>query len=166
MTDTSQQPTTEATVPVQPSELEQLRKQADEYLKGWQRARADYANLKKETDKEKEEIVRFANAALILEILPLYDHFKRALRHIPEDARQREWVKGFLHIQTQFKTLFTALGLEEIPAAGQPFDPSRHEAVAKEHREGIPPATILEEVSTGFTYQGRVLVPAKVKVSE
>lgn len=162
----SDQPPAASPPPEAPSvELARLKQQAEEYLQGWQRAKADYLNLKKQTEKERAEIVQFANAALILELLPIYDHFKRAVQHIPDDAKQQDWVKGILHIQTQFKTLFTALGLEEIQAEGAAFDPNLHEAVAKERRDGALANRVLEEVSTGFQYRGKVLVPAKVKVS-
>ncbi len=155
-------------IPVSTShpELEKLRQQADEYLKGWQRAKADYLNLKKQAERDKEELTRFASAALILEFLPIYDHFKRAMNHVPGDAQQLDWVKGLGHIQGQFQTLFKALGIEEVPTVGHVFDPTLHEAVAKEKREGTAPNTILEELSTGFRLEGKLLAPAKVKVSE
>lgn len=147
-------------------DLERLQQQANEYLKGWQRAKADYLNLKKQSEREKEELTRFASATLILELLPIYDHFKRAMNHVPTDARQFDWVKGISHIQSQFQTLFQALGIEEVPTVGRQFDPALHEAVAKEKREGTAPNTVLEELSTGFRLEGKLLAPAKVKVSE
>lgn len=149
-----------------PDALRRLHQQADEYLKGWQRAKADYANLRKQTAKERAELVQLANAALLEDLLPLYDNLKRAISHVPDEAKQQEWGKGILLIQTQFQALFTVLGLEEVLSVGQPFDPTLHEAVAKEHRQGVPAGRILRELSTGFRLHGRVLVPAKVTVSE
>lgn len=147
------------------SELQKLQRQADEYLKGWQRAKADYSNFKKQAEREKEEMVQFANAALLLQLLPIYDHFKRALEHVPMESQQTEWVKGVGHIRSQFQGFFKTLGIEEIPTVNQLFDPSQHEAIAREQRPGVTPDTVVEELSTGFTFRGKVLIPAKVKVS-
>lgn len=160
---------TQAVNPPQPSqsesELQKLQRQADEYLKGWQRAKADYLNLKKQAEREQEQTVQFANAALLLQLLPIYDHFKRALEHVPQDAKQTEWVKGVGHIRSQFQSFFKTLGIEEILTVNQLFDPNQHEAITHEKREGTKPDTVIEELSTGFTFRGKVLIPAKVKVS-
>lgn len=149
-----------------PDEVARLKTQAEEYLQGWQRAKADYANLKRQAEQEKTDLVQFANAALLMDLLPLYDHVKRAAEHVPADAKQQEWVKGFLLIQGQFQTLLKGLGLEEIPSVGQPFDPALHEAIHKEHHDGVPAGQILAETAAGFKLNGRVLQPAKVTVNE
>jgi molecular chaperone GrpE len=147
-------------------ELEQLTKQRDEYLDGWKRAKADYLNLKKEAEKEKKELIEFANAALLVQLLPLYDHFKRALAAIPEGERAKDWEKGVEAIFREFQLMLKALGVEEIPTVGQKFDPEKHHAVGKEKRAGAAPDTVLTETQTGFTLKGRVLGPAQVIVSE
>lgn len=150
----------------EPVDLELLKKQSVEYLDGWKRAKADYLNLKKETEKEKKEIIEFANAALLVQLLPLYDHFKRALAAIPEGERTKDWEKGVEAIFREFQMMLKALGVEEIPTVGQQFDPSKHHAVGKEKREGVPADTVLTETQTGFTLKGKVLGPAQVIVSE
>lgn len=147
-------------------ELETLKKQAAEYLAGWQRAKADYLNLKKQSEKDKEELAQFANAALIIELLPIYDNLKRAVLHIPTEQREIEWVKGISHILQQFKQLFASLGLEEIKTVGQPFNHELHHAVGKEKRNGIAANMVLEEVKSGFTMHGRMITPAHVRVAE
>lgn len=148
-----------------PDARQRLQQQADEYLKGWQRAKADYLNLKKQAEREREETVQFANAALLLQLLPIYDHFKRALEHVPDNARKTEWVKGVGHIRSQFQSFFKTLGIEEIPTVNELFDPVQHEAITREQRAGVTPDTVIEELATGFTFRGKVLIPAKVKVS-
>lgn len=146
--------------------IEILKKQAAEYLAGWQRAKADYLNLKKQTEKEKEEVVKFAHAAFVLELLPIYDNLKRALAHVPPEERDKEWVKGVGHILQQFRQLFQTFGIEEIKTLGTTFDPNLHHAFAKEKRQGVAHGMILEEVKTGFTMNGRVITPAQVRVAE
>lgn len=143
-----------------------LKRKADEYLAGWQRAKADYLNLKKQTEKEKEEFARFANAALIIELFPIYGNLKRALGHVPADQQEAEWVKGIGHIAQQFKQLFQQLGIEEIKTIGQRFNHDLHHAVTKEKRQGAEPGMILDELKTGFTMHGKVIEPAQVRVAE
>lgn len=152
--------------PQAPVDLALLQKQAAEHLEGWKRAKADYLNLKKQTEKEKQELVDFANAGLLVQLLPLYDHFKRALAAIPEGERTKDWEKGVEAIFREFQMMLKALGVEEIPTVGQPFDPAKHHAVGKEKREGVDQGTILAETRTGFVLRGKVLGPAQVIVAE
>lgn len=147
-----------------PSELEQLRTQAEEYLNGWKRAKADYANLQKETERRQGEFIQYANAALLHELLPLVDHFKQAFKHLPKELKNSEWVKGIGHIQTHLGKILTDYGVQEITTVGEPFDPTRHEAV-EEVASDRPAGTIVEEVKTGFLMQGKVLQAARVKIS-
>jgi len=146
--------------------LEYWRKKAEEYLNGWKRAKADYLNLKKDTIKEKEEILKFSNAALIMEVLPVYDHFKLAFQHLPKDLEKSDWVKGILQIKKQLADLLESLGIKEIDALNKPFDPHLHEAIAKEKKEGVKPGINIEEIKPGYMMQDKVLYHTKVKVSE
>jgi molecular chaperone GrpE len=152
--------------PVNPvSELAQCRQQAEEYLNGWKRAKADYANLRKETDKQQMEFVKYANAALIHELLPLVGHFQEAFRHLPDDLKDSDWVKGIRHIQTNLDALLANCGVKEIPTVGEKFDPEQHEAVGTVKGDQ-PSGTIVEKVKPGFRMYEQVLQPAKVKVAE
>lgn len=148
-------------------ELQKAKEKMEEYLNGWKRAKADYSNQKKEFEKKEKEIVQFANATLILEIMPIYDNFKLAWKHIPEDHKKNDdWLKGIEAIKKQFAELLKKLGMEEIQTEGKQFDPELHEAVAKEKVAGQESGTILEEVKSGYKLYDRVLEPAKVKVAE
>jgi molecular chaperone GrpE len=146
-------------------DIERLQKLNEEYLDGWKRAKADYINMKRDVEKEKMEIVQFANAGLLLELMPIYDHFKIALKHVPEASQKEAWVEGFKHIAKQMKDFLKNMGVEEISTEGKDFNPEQHEAVSKEKKEGVEPGKILEERHTGFTLQGKVIRPAKVTVS-
>ncbi len=149
-----------------PDELEQAKQKMEEYLDGWKRAKADYINLKKESEKKQQESIQFANVALILQLLPIYDNFKLAMKHIPAEKREDEWVVGIQQIKDQFTDLLNKLGIEEIKTAGEQFDPALHEAVAKEKTEGKKSNTIIEEIKPGYKLYDKVLEPAKVKVAE
>jgi len=147
-------------------ELELAKQKAQEYLNGWKRAKADYLNFKKDVEKRQMEIIQFANAALIVELLPIIDHFKLALKHVPQDQSEVDWVKGFFHIKKQFDDFLKQLGIEEIKTVGEKFNPEFHEAVVHEEKEGFAPDTVFEEIKTGYTLQGKVINPAKVKVAK
>lgn len=137
-----------------------------ELLAGWQRAKADYANLKKEESKRLQETVEWANAALMAEILPVYNHFKLALQHIPEDQKKEAWVQGVILIQKQFVDFLNKYGISEIKTVGEKFDPNLHEALAHEEKEGFEADKIFEEISPGYLLGDKVLMPAKVKVTK
>lgn len=147
-------------------ELSQEQARAAELLAGWQRAKADYANLKKEEGKRLEETVVWANAALLAEILPVYNHFKVALKHISEEQKKEAWVQGVMLIQKQFIDFLDKYGIGEIKTVGEKFDPNTHEAVVHEAKDGFEPDLIFEEVSPGYLLNDKVLIPAKVKVAK
>ena len=82
--------------------LEDCQKQRDEYLAGWQRARADFLNYKKEEMERFKEIINFAGEEMILRVLPLLDNLYLAEKHLSDDLKDNEYVKGLLQIKTQF----------------------------------------------------------------
>ncbi|MDD5110642.1 MAG: nucleotide exchange factor GrpE [Patescibacteria group bacterium] len=141
-------------------------KLAEENLQGWKRAKADYQNLKRETDQRCREIAGVAGAEMILKMLPVYDNLRTADRHIPAEQQALDWVVGLQQIIKSFGDLLHSLGVEPIPTVGEPFDPSRHEAVAIVPHAGSPSQTIVDEVKPGYTLHGKVLVPAKVMVAK
>lgn len=146
--------------------LEFWRKKAEEHLDGWKRAKADYLNLKKDSQKEKEELIKFSNAALVIEVLPIYDHLKLAFNHLPKELENNEWVKGIAGIKKQTQGFLESLGIKEIKTVGEKFDPNFHEAVAHEKKDGFKTDIIFEEVKPGYVTEGKVLYPAKVKVAK
>lgn len=146
-------------------ELEQAQTLADNNMDGWKRARADYLNLKKEAEKEKIELAQFANLSLIFELLPIADNFDRAFKHIPDDVKNQEWVKGILGIRQQLQSILQGIGLEPVKTDGA-FNPELHEAVSHEPKDGVAGDTIIEVVEPGYMLHGRLVRPAKVKVAK
>lgn len=147
-------------------ELAEAKQQAENNLAGWQRAQADYSNLLKDRDKNNKEIVAWSNAMLMAEILPVYNHFKLALKHIPESAKQESWIQGIEMIQKQFRDFLEKYKISEITSVGQKFDHNYHEAVAHEAVDGFESDIIFEEVQPGYLLEEKVLIPAKVKVAK
>ena len=144
----------------------ELEQQVADNLSGWQRAQADYANLRKENERRGREIFEIASAAFLAEILPVYSHFKLALKHIPEEQQDRDWIKGILQIQKQFQDFLKKYDIKEIPTVGEKFNPHFHEALTHEAKEGVESETIFEEVMPGYALSDKILTPAKVKVGK
>ena len=147
-------------------ELIKEREHSAELLAGWQRTKADYSNLKKEESKHAQEVVQWANAALMSEVLPVYNHFKLALKHIPQEQQKEAWVQGVVLIQKQFADFLNKYNISEIKTVGEKFDPNLHEALTHEEYKGIKSDQIFEEISPGYLLNDKVLIPAKVKVAK
>ena len=147
--------------------LEECQKQKEEYLEGWKKARADFLNYKKEEIERIGELIKYANEEFILKILPILDNFEIAIREI---QCSEEILKGFLQIKNQLQDFLKSQGVEEIKTLGEKFDPNFHEVVEEVTETGSLQAKesgiIIEEVQKGYKINGRLLRPAKVKVSK
>lgn len=147
------------------SELEALQQKCDEYLNGWKRALADYQNLQKDSIAQRSELIKSANAGLILELLPIMDNFKIAFKQIPENEMNSAWVVGFSHIKKQLEDILSAYGVENIQTVGQKFNFLEHEAVANENKPDHEDQMILVENKPGYKLHGKVIQVAKVTVN-
>jgi molecular chaperone GrpE len=145
------------------AELGACKKQAEEYLNGWKRAKADYINLKNETEAARMEVAVYATAGALVKILPVYDGLKRACGKV--DAATDKWAEGIVNIKKQFEEVFRKFGAEEIKTVGEKFNPEFHEAINREKKEGVKSGVILEEVSGGYTMNGKTIIAAKVIVN-
>ena len=141
--------------------LEEKKTKAERYLANWQRAQADYANLKRACQQEKEEIQRLACASLMLSILPALDDAGRAFAMIPDEMADQPWVAGIKMVFDKLMSALEAQGLTTIQAEGEPFDPRLHEGIAQgKGKEGI----IIKEVAKGYRLNDRVIRPSRVIV--
>ena len=141
--------------------LAEEQEKAEANLAGWQRAQADFSNFKRRNEQEREEFTRFANASLMLELLPVLDDLERALEHVPAKLSNAAWVDGIKLIYRKFGAVVEAQGLTQIEALGKPFDPNLHEAVRQDKgEEGI----IIEEIRRGYQMHDKVVRPTMVVV--
>lgn len=145
--------------------VEEQRAKAEEYLDKWRRARADFANFRKRNDRDREEMVQFANAVLVNKLLPILDDFERASDTLPGNLSHLTWVDGVFLIHRKLELMLQAEGLKPIEAVGQAFDPMIHEAVAYEPSDDHDEGTVLAELQRGYTLHDRVIRPALVKVA-
>ena len=141
--------------------LAEEKAKAEANLAGWQRAQADFMNFKRRSEQEREEYTRFANANLMLELLPVLDDLERALEHAPAKLARMAWVDGVNLIYRKFRATLEARGLTQIEALGKPFDPNLHEAVRQDKGiEGI----VIEEIRKGYQLHDKVIRPTMVVV--
>lgn len=156
-----------------PNELETLRRERDEYLQGWQRARADYENAQKRLGELRDEDRRRVRANLAEDLLAVIDNFGYVTKHIPEvstcpDDFQKKftaWTSGIQHIDRQFTEALKNMGVEPIDCVGKPFDAKLHEAGGTKHVDGTVEGIVLEELIRGWRLGDVVLRPSKVIVS-
>lgn len=146
--------------------LEECERLKEEYLAGWQRARADLINYKKEELERVGELIKFSANGLILKILPILDNFEIAEKKLPENLKNDENVKGLLLIKKQIQDFLKSQGVEEIKSVGERFDPNFHEVLEEVEAKDKEPGTIIEEIQKGYKIDGKLLRPAKVKVSK
>ncbi len=147
------------------AQLAQAQVQVAEYLDGWQRARAELANYKKRVERERDLVRTQLRGDVIAALLPVLDDLDRAMETLPPDLDGHEWVEGLRLIHRKFQTGLTEMGVVEIEAAGQPFDPERHEAVMQRSDPAVEPGMVLEVLRKGYLIDNRVLRAAMVVVS-
>lgn len=147
------------------SELSKLQAELEEQQQRVLRTQADFDNFRRRTQKEKEDLAKYASSLLITELLPVIDNFERALSTGTDNPEVSSYAKGVEMIFRQLEGVLKAEGLEEMNSVGQPFNPEYHQAIMQvesdEYEEGI----VVEEVQKGYKLKDRVLRPAMVKVS-
>ena len=147
------------------AELEPTRRELEATFAKYQRLAADFENHKRRTRQELAERTQYANEELLLKLLPLLDNFKRALEHAPEGI-DPQWFEGIKLIARQFEATLQAQGLSSIPAVGEKFDPSQHEAIAQEETDEHEEGTVVEEMQPGYRLHQKVLRPTLVKIAQ
>lgn len=156
----------EKTKKEQQQKLEECQKQKEEYLAGWQRARADFLNYKKEEMARMEEILRYNKETLILKILAILDSFDLAEKKLPKPLKDDRYIKGFLQMKVQIQDFLKNQGIKEIKTIGQHFDPSLQEIVEEVKIKNKKPGIVVKEVQKGYIWQGKLIRPAKVTITK
>jgi molecular chaperone GrpE len=138
-----------------------LEAELDDMRAKYLRAVADYQNLRRRSDEERQEWARYSLAALVLNYLPVLDDLERALGSVDTDIAQHRWVEGVRMVERKFRATLEASGVRAIPAQGHPFDPALHEAVT--FAPG-PDGEVVAVLEPGYELDGRVVRPARVVV--
>ena len=145
-------------------ELQAARDEVQANFARYQRLAADFENYKRRTRQELGDRTQYANEELLRKLLPILDNLHRALDHAPEGI-DRNWFDGLRTVVRQFEDALQAQGVSPIPAVGEKFDPSQHEAIAREETDEHEEGTIVEEMQPGYRLHERVLRPTLVKVA-
>jgi molecular chaperone GrpE len=145
-------------------DLQAARDDAQAMFARYQRLAADFENYKRRTRQELADRTQYANEELLRKLLPILDNLRRALEHAPEGI-DRNWFEGIKLVARQFEETLQAQGLSTIPAVGEKFDPSQHEAIASEETDEHEEGTVVEEMQPGYRLHQRVLRPTLVKVA-
>ena len=143
-------------------ELEALKKDLTDQEDKFLRLAAEYDNYRKRTAKEKESIWTEAKADTAAAFLPVYDNLERALK---QETADEAYKKGVEMTMTQLKEVLSKLGITEVPALGEPFDPQKHNAVMHVEDESLGENTVAEVFQAGFQCGEKVIRFAMVKVA-
>ena len=149
-------------------ELKERAAKADEHWERLLRTTADFDNYKKRAAREKQDAIRFANETVLQKLIPVLDNFDMALA-----AAQASQGEGAASLQTgvkmihqQLKSALSDAGLEEVDAAGKPFDPNLHEAVSQQETNEVPEGHVVQQLRKGYKLRDRLLRPAGVIVAK
>jgi molecular chaperone GrpE len=130
------------------------------------RKTADLENFRKRLLRDKEESIKYANAALLSDILPIIDDFERAIQSAADSKDFDAFHTGVSMIEKQMVSMLERnWGLKRFSANGEPFDPEKHEAIAVEETDKHDSEIVLEDYQKGYLLHDRILRPAKVKVA-
>jgi molecular chaperone GrpE len=146
-------------------ELEELKRQLDEKQDRLLRTLAEMENMRRRTQREREEYVRYATEALIRDLLPVLDNLDRALAAARASQEAARVVEGVELIQRELLRVLERIGVTRFSALGQPFDPTRHEATARVVKPDQSPGTVVSEEVPGYLLHDRLLRPARVAVA-
>jgi molecular chaperone GrpE len=142
-----------------------LQQQVDDLTGALQRERADAQNLRRRHDEQINSLRSAAKASVIRDLLPVIDNFERALKHVPEDLKDNEYIKGVQGVVKQFEKTLADLGVTKIKTVGEPFNPHLHEAVSMEEGEGDQ-EIVSEELQSGYQMGDEIVRHAMVRVKQ
>ena len=140
--------------------------QAQEYLEGWQRARAEFANYKKRVERELKDSHSSASGNVLKDILPAIDDFERAVSNVPPQLKDDPWVNGVSMVLRKLNKVLDEYGVTVVDPTGEEFDPSHHEAIGMEDSDSVATGHVTATLQKGYVLGDRVLRPALVRVAK
>jgi molecular chaperone GrpE len=140
-----------------------LEQQIAELTEALQRERADATNIRRRHDEQIAGLKNVVKASVVRELLPVVDNFERALKHVPEDLKGNDYIKGVQGVVKQFEKTLADVGVKRIKTTGTSFDPRFHEAVSMEEGDGAE-EVVSEELQAGYVLGDEVIRHAMVRV--
>jgi molecular chaperone GrpE len=147
------------------TELEETRSKANEYLDGWQRARAEFANYKKRVDRDQAQAYQVATGNVVRRYLEVLDDLERALKNRPQKGEGAVWAEGIELIYRKLQNMLENEGVKPMEIENDFFDPNLHEAVVSEDNSEYESGQIIDVIRQGYVMGDRVLRPAMVRVA-
>lgn len=141
----------------------ELETQIADLTAALQRERADAINQRRRFDEQLAGVRTTVKSSVIADLLPVIDNFERALKHVPADLQDNDYVKGVQGVVKQFEKTLESMGVERIATVGEPFDPNVHEAVSMEEGDGQR-EIVSEELQAGYKIGNDVIRHAMVRV--
>jgi len=164
---TSPNPPADATPqPEAGEELTKLQAEVERFRDLALRSQADLENFRKRAARDKDEAIKYANAALLERLIPILDNFELGLTAARTDASGASLLTGMEMVGKQLSDFLLQHGVEPVQAEGEKFDPNLHEAVAQEASETVPEGVIVRQLRKGFRLKDRLLRAAMVMVSK
>jgi molecular chaperone GrpE len=148
----------------EPDEVLVLRAERAEEHDRYLRTRADFENYKRRVERDRDVAARQAKRELLIALVDLADGFDRALVHV--DDSPESVAEGLHGMRRRLNSLLEAEGVKSFESVGQPFDPTRHEAIATVRDEGGAPGTVVDEAGRGYLWHDALLRPSRVRVAE
>ena len=146
--------------------LEELQNEVNTLKDKNMRIAAEMVNTLRRKDEETNRLLKYSNESLITELLPVIDNFERALNVDATSTDVESYQKGMTMIYNSLKNILEKFEVKEIEAIDKEFDPSYHQAVMQEEKEGTKENIVIEVLQKGYTYKDKVIRPAMVKVSK
>ncbi len=162
----------EAAAPARPVDTAELQnalkektQEAEEHYERLLRLAAEMENLKKRQERERADLLQFANENLIKELLPVVDNLELALEHGRQSEAPAPLLEGLERVHQGFLTALAKFGVTPLVSVGQPFDPAFHNAVMQEEAPEVPDCAVLKELQKGYLLHNRLIRPAMVVVA-
>jgi len=147
------------------NELEEARHKAEENMEGWQRAQAEFANYRKRTDRDREQLQEDQTARIILRFIDILDDLDLALKNRPTEKQGEEWAVGVELIYRKLTTILEHEGVTPMKVLGESFDPNLHEAISQDESPDHESGEIIEVLKEGYLIGERVLRPSLVRIA-
>jgi molecular chaperone GrpE len=144
--------------------LDEEKKRSEEYLTRLKYMQADFENLKKRSDRQLEEAKKYGNERLIVELLGVVDELEMAVKSGRSSKSAETINQGVEMTLRKLKKVLENEGVSPIDCVGEPFDPSKHNAVEKMEKDGVEDCTVVEEVKKGYAMREKVIRPSIVKI--
>lgn len=144
--------------------FDELQQQVADLTEALQRERADATNIRRRHEEQIAKLKTTLRADIVGDLLPVIDNLERALKHVPDDLKDNQYVKGVQGVVKQFEKTLADMGVARIKTVGEPFDPHLHEAVSMEEGDGDH-EVVSEELQAGYILGDEVIRHAMVRVT-